>query len=123
MKNIILDFDGTLTDAWEEAIPYFEHYAEEVSERTGIDIEKLKEKRDGFEDDVKNDPLAGWEHNGNVIAPASSDPYILNGAIYEKVLDFRYGRCDFAWLHGFRSSGRIGHGQNREDRQNPDWIS
>ena len=80
-KNIILDFDGTLTDTSLEAIPFLENSKKHFCDF--LSIVELDEF-DVIYQEMKNrelsDPKVGWEYNGQVIAPAA-DPYAINNVV------------------------------------------
>lgn len=95
IKNIILDFDGTLTDAEKEAAPALKKKAEMFCERTGMPSIVLEALLREAEVEVLQDPTAGWTYNGLVVAPATADSYVFDTACYFKVLEKLENNFDF----------------------------
>ncbi len=87
-RLLILDFDGTLTDAEEEGRPYQNGYLEDVALLANISIEQAKEWASEFEEDILKSPgLYGWKFNGEIVAPACVDPYLRVMPIARGILD------------------------------------
>lgn len=80
--TVVLDFDGTLTDVWKEAVPFSSIYKDKLSKLLNISSTDLEKK---FSDAIKiirrNPGNFGWERNGVIVASASVDPYILHGSV------------------------------------------
>jgi|SRR3989344_1724545 len=87
MVNIILDFDGTITDVGQEAKPYILYHAEEFSRRTNVPIEKINILREVIKTEVLENPKEGWLNNGRIVAPACADPYVMESTISRKLFD------------------------------------
>jgi len=87
MVNVVLDFDGTLTDADKEAVPYKEIHKQEFCRRTGVPVERVNTISAVLETTLKLDSLEGWVDNGKVVAPACADPYVLTSTVYRKIID------------------------------------
>lgn len=82
-SRLLLDFDGTLTDTEKEARPALEKWDVLFSERTGMDLESVREETRELKAMVMKDPKAGWTVNGCVMAPANADPYVLHTTAYQ----------------------------------------
>lgn len=87
IENIILDFDGTLTNLEEEASPMLEKWDRLFSEKTGFPYEKLKEEINEISDYVKKDPSQGWKEGQEIVARADADPYTFHTVIYQNLLE------------------------------------
>lgn len=85
---LIMDFDGTLTDAEEEGIPFTEGYLRDLSALTGAPLEQIHELHARFEAMMLADPTKyAWEMNGLAVAPATVDPYLRIKPIAGMILD------------------------------------
>ena len=89
MKNlIVLDFDGTLTDAEVEGEGFTIGYLEDLAALTGqpyADIVPLAER---FEAEVcERSQEFGWLYDGQIVAPATVDPYLRMMPVARKLLD------------------------------------
>jgi len=88
MVKVILDFDGTLTDSWQEGGEEYQRlHAEEFSKRTRVPIERVNALNALNQAAIRINPEEGWLNNGKVVAPAGADPYVLTTAVYQKVID------------------------------------
>ena len=87
-RLVILDFDGTMTDAEAEGQPFWRGYLEDLSSLTGrehAEIDKLAEK---FEAEVLAAPQAyGWLWKGRIVCPATVDPYQRMMPVAAKIFD------------------------------------
>lgn len=87
-KLLILDFDGTITDAEQEGVPFCAGYLEDIATLTGLDQDKVEEMAATFRAEVAADPASyGWLFNGQIVAPASVDPYLRMMPIGRKIMD------------------------------------
>jgi FMN phosphatase YigB (HAD superfamily) len=86
IDNVILDFDGTLTDAWAEGEQYKVHYIRALSKKIGVPRGILRALAWEIEPVVMADPLAGLVEDGLIVAPACADPFILNKVVFDEVL-------------------------------------
>ncbi len=87
-RLLILDFDGTFTDAHEEARPFVAAF------RTDF-FDLLGRPDDGAWDEEEAEVLAhptryGWQNGGVITAPAGADPYLTASCIAQNLCD-RFG--------------------------------
>jgi FMN phosphatase YigB (HAD superfamily) len=87
-RLIILDFDGTMTDAEQEGAPFREGYLEDLAtlaDRPLVDIHRMA---DAFGAEIAaRQAEYGWMYNGRIVAPASVDPYLRIMPVARKILD------------------------------------
>ncbi|MEC7985433.1 MAG: HAD family hydrolase [Myxococcota bacterium] len=85
---IILDFDGTMTDAEAEGKPYSQGYLEDLALICNLSNETIAEWAQEFTEHVqKNQQRFGWKFNGDIVAPASVDPYLRIMPVARMILD------------------------------------
>ena len=90
-KVLVLDFDGTMTDAEEEGAPFTQVYLEHVAYLTGLDFEEVEAIAVHMEADIAENPdIYGWtwaDTQGNPVkvAPSSVDPYLRIKPIAEEI--------------------------------------
>lgn len=86
MKCVILDFDGTFTDAEAEGAPFaaaFKAGIFDLVNHGAIDAEWDDVRRS-----IEENPRQyGWVFDGQIVAPALADPYILSTTIAQGVLN------------------------------------
>jgi phosphoglycolate phosphatase-like HAD superfamily hydrolase len=89
MKQLlVLDFDGTLTNAEEEGRNYKKGYIEDIALLADLSIEETNRLADKFEKEIVSDAdRFGWNFNGKIVAPASVDPYLRIMPISRMILD------------------------------------
>jgi len=87
MGNIILDFDGTLTDTDKEAVPFLRMYTGRFADRIGMPVERLNTWAGLVQAEVLADPTTGWLVDGKIMAPACADPYVLNQTVYDEIIE------------------------------------
>jgi hypothetical protein len=88
---LILDFDGTLTDAEAEGAPFKVGYLQDLATLTGATLDEIKAMAAGFEEEMLADKdRYGWIFLGHIVAPASVDPYLRIMPVARKILD-HYG--------------------------------
>jgi hypothetical protein len=76
-KLIVLDFDGTVTDAEAEGRPFREGYLEDVATLIDQPLPTVRARAEEIEAEVAQNPDAhGWIYYGHVVAPATVDPYL-----------------------------------------------
>ena len=87
-KLLVLDFDGTITDAEVEGAPFRGGYLGDVALLAGISKEEVERLAVKFEAEIAADPdKYGWVFNGAIVAPASVDPYLRIMPIARKIFD------------------------------------
>ena len=87
-RLLVLDFDGTMTDAEEEGHPYRQGYLEDVSTLSGLPLDEVLDLATRFETEVAENPhIYGWDFGGRIVAPAIVDPYLRMMPIARKVFD------------------------------------
>jgi len=85
---IILDFDGTMTDAEAEGKPYSKGYLEDLALICNLSEATIYEWAAEFTDLVqKNQQKFGWKFDGAIVAPASVDPYLRIMPVARMILD------------------------------------
>lgn len=108
MKNkvVVLDFDGTVTDAEKEAIPFRKAWETDLAALSGIPLAEVTFLMQNFEDEILRNPTSyAWEMNGHSVAPGSVDPYIRTRVAAGLLLDSRQMFLDAkergAWFEKF----------------------
>ncbi len=87
-RLLILDFDGTLTNAEEEGKNYKIGYLEDVALLSNLSIEDAMKLAGQFETEIlQNSSKFGWKFNGKIVAPASVDPYLRIMPISRMIFD------------------------------------
>ena len=87
-RVLVLDFDGTMTDAEVEGKPYRQGYLEDVSTLSGLPLDEVMTLAAQFDEEVsKNAHQYGWEFNGQIVAPAVVDPYLRMMPVARKIFD------------------------------------
>lgn len=85
---LILDFDGTMTDAEREGAPYREGYLDDLAILTGLSPERIRELAEHFEAEVAAEQgRFGWDYGGRIVAPAGVDPYLRVMPVARMILD------------------------------------
>ncbi|MGC4121264.1 MAG: HAD family hydrolase [Myxococcales bacterium] len=85
---VILDFDGTMTDAEAEGLPFTAGYLEDVATLTGRDLAEIHRMAKRFEEEVLAAPQRyGWIYKGRIVCPATVDPYQRFMPVMKKILD------------------------------------
>jgi hypothetical protein len=85
---LILDFDGTLTDAEAEGAPFQVGYLEDLATLCGAELGEIQELAAGFEREMLADKdRYGWIFLGHIVAPASVDPYLRIMPVARRILD------------------------------------
>lgn len=84
--NVVIDFDGTLTDLDRETENYFVPFYRGIADLTGTTVSKVEQLFHKAYAEIDNNPgLYGWEINGIFVAPIA-DPYLRNNAATTLVL-------------------------------------
>lgn len=85
---LILDFDGTMTDAEAEAIPFRQGYLQDIAALTGLPSHQVEVLTARFEEEIANSPEThGWTYEGRVVSPAMVDPYVRLTSVAHKIFD------------------------------------
>ncbi|MCP4868527.1 MAG: hypothetical protein GY898_07390 [Proteobacteria bacterium] len=88
---LVLDFDGTLTDAELEGKPFRAGYLGDLAALTGAPRDEIEQLADGFEQTIlEAGGRYGWDFGGRIVAPASVDPYLRIMPVARMVFD-HYG--------------------------------
>lgn len=84
-KLLILDFDGTFTDAFEEAKPFVAAFRADVFDLLGREVPLAWDREEA---EVLAHPTKyGWRNGGVITAPAGADPYLTVSAIAQNLCD------------------------------------
>jgi FMN phosphatase YigB (HAD superfamily) len=87
-RLLVLDFDGTMTDAEAEGVPFREGYLEDVAALVGHPLDDVHALARRFEAEVAAAPDDhGWIYNGRIVAPATVDPYLRIMPVARKIFD------------------------------------
>lgn len=86
-KLLILDFDGTMTDAEVEGAPFRQGYLEDLAALTGWPVARVLEAAERYEAEVAKSDAHGWVYDGRVVAPATVDPYLRIMPVARMILD------------------------------------
>ena len=87
-RIVVLDFDGTMTDAEAEGRPFWEGYLEDLAALTGRERREIDEMARRFEAEVLASPQEyGWLWKGRIVCPAAVDPYQRMIPVARKILD------------------------------------
>jgi hypothetical protein len=87
-KLLVLDFDGTMTDAEAEGAPYRQGYLEDIALLAGLETQEVLEMADRLDEQVRSDiSQFGWNFGGRIVAPASVDPYLRIMPVARMILD------------------------------------
>lgn len=76
-RLLVLDFDGTMTDAEAEGAPFRDGYLDDLAVLTGLTRPEVDALAHRFEAEVAAAPARyGWVFDGRIVAPATVDPYL-----------------------------------------------
>ena len=85
---LVLDFDGTMTDAEVEGVPFRTGYLEDVSLLTGLPLDEVNALAEVYSREVADNAHAyGWDFGGRIVAPAVVDPYLRMMPVARKIMD------------------------------------
>ena len=88
---LVLDFDGTMTDAEQEGGPFRAGYLDDLATLCGAPLSEVMELASRFVIEVAADPQSyGWLFQGHIVAPAAVDPYLRIMPVARKIFD-HYG--------------------------------
>jgi phosphoglycolate phosphatase-like HAD superfamily hydrolase len=83
VRCVVLDFDGTFTDAEAEAEPFVAAFRAALADLLGRPIDEPWARALAA---IEADPgRHGWEFGGRIVAPATADPYILSTTVAQAV--------------------------------------
>ena len=87
-RLLILDFDGTMTDAEREGAPFREGYLEDLAALTERPLAWINAAAERYEAVVAAESGShGWVFDGRIVAPASVDPYLRMMPVARLILD------------------------------------
>ena len=85
IKLVVLDFDGTFTDAEAEAAGFVEAFKADVFDLLGRDATLAWQRE---EDVLRANPSDyGWSNDGVIAAPATADPYLRVTVLAQNLCD------------------------------------
>ncbi len=91
-RVVVLDFDGTVTDAEEEGKPFVTGYLNDMRLLLDKSLDDMSLIVQSAETEIAANPKDnGWVYDGVVVAPATVDPYLRIQAVARLVFD-RFGR-------------------------------
>lgn len=100
IKNVILDFDGTLTDPWQEIITpekssFLETNLHNFQKKLGMEENSFHDVYTKIQGEILQDPTKGWEFFEYDVVPAMSDPYLLNNVVQKTLFErLKSGKLD-----------------------------
>jgi len=89
-RVIVLDFDGTMTDAEAEGAPFFAGYVADLATLTGGKAEEVRARAEALRDEMFANPTAYAAEFGTppvAVAPAVVDPYLRMTPIARRLYD------------------------------------
>lgn len=87
-KLLVLDFDGTMTDAEAEGAPFRDGYLTDIAGLTGQTRDAVETLAVQFEAEVAAAPdKFGWMYDGRIVAPATVDPYLRIMPVARRIFD------------------------------------
>jgi FMN phosphatase YigB (HAD superfamily) len=84
-KLLIFDFDGTFTDAHEEARPFIKAFQADFFDLLGREVPLAWDREQA--EVLANPTKYGWRNGGNITAPAGADPYLTVSCIAQNLCD------------------------------------
>lgn len=85
---LVLDFDGTMTDAEKEGAPFRGAYLDDIATLAGLPRDEVESMAVRFEAAVAlNAHAEGWLYGGSIVAPATVDPYLRVMPVARRILD------------------------------------
>ncbi|MEZ4402786.1 MAG: hypothetical protein R3B06_22390 [Kofleriaceae bacterium] len=87
---VVLDFDGTMTDAEAEGAPFFDGYLADLATLTGQPLATIRAIAEGIRAEMFADPAAFAAEFGDpprAVAPAVVDPYLRMTPIARRIYD------------------------------------
>ncbi len=95
IANIIITYEGTLTDEWKDAELFFERFKRKFSESTGVPVKRLNSLLPKIVAEVALDPSRGLVRNGIIVSPAGIDPYTFNEVVYLELIKRMHSSKEF----------------------------
>lgn len=87
-RLLVLDFDGTMTDAELEGAPFRAAYLDDIAVLADLPRDEVESLAAQFEADVAaNADSEGWLFGGHIVAPATVDPYLRVMPVARRILD------------------------------------
>jgi len=87
-RLLVLDFDGTMTDAEEEGRPFRLGYLEDIAALADRPLDEVVALAARFEAVVNERPSEfGWVFGGRIVAPSIVDPYLRIMPVARMILD------------------------------------
>jgi FMN phosphatase YigB (HAD superfamily) len=87
-RLLVLDFDGTMTDAELEGAPFRSAYLDDIAILADLPREEAEALATRFEAEVAaNADSEGWLFGGHIVAPATVDPYLRVMPVARRILD------------------------------------
>ncbi len=87
-RLLVLDFDGTMTDAEVEGQPFRAGYLADLAILTGLPLAEVEALAARFEAEIAAAPQDfGWVFNGRIVAPATVDPYLRIMPVARRIFD------------------------------------
>ncbi len=84
---VVLDFDGTLTDAEAHAPAFFAASRQELARRLGCDEPRLRPDWERARGVIEASPAsAAWVVGGYDVCPAAADPYMIANGVAKRLL-------------------------------------
>ncbi len=88
LRLVVLDFDGTLTHADRDSVPFVEAYKEDVCAELNISREDLEPKWKEKSVLIEQAPSEyGWLIDGRIVAPAYADSFIQTQVVASLILE------------------------------------
>jgi FMN phosphatase YigB (HAD superfamily) len=87
-RMLVLDFDGTMTDAEVEGAPFRGGYLADIAALVDRPTEEIDQMAVRYEAEVASSPdRFGWVFGGRIVAPAVVDPYLRIMPVARRILD------------------------------------
>lgn len=94
--RVVIDFDGTVTNSFEEAKPFRDAYIYKMAGLLNMNLERLQSSMKIAESVVRQFPETyGWKSDGIIVAPAVSDPYLLTQASARLIMESEASYMNF----------------------------
>jgi FMN phosphatase YigB (HAD superfamily) len=87
-RLLVLDFDGTMTDAEVEGLPFRRGYLEDLALVCGRPLPEVERRAAEVEAELAGIAgEVGWLFEGRIVAPATVDPYLRMMPVARRLLD------------------------------------